>query len=319
MATALRALCLALGLALTQACDHHPAKSEHGGEAPIEESLDADKLARDLLSSLTENHPLVLEGSVPPLIGLRDFQDESRQKIDTQALQEKIRAAFLRTRRFRFTALTRPQDGKEWLPPDLLLSGRLRAGEGAEKPIDLSLKLVSVATAKVLWTENKRLALAAFAPETSAPKASAPNTSSKDAGSSAEGGGLPAIAESMIDEMIKVVGAEGVFEGAAKPPLALRRLKNYTEESVDAAGLEKEMRDALKRAGKFQLTTEAPAEGQRDWAPPQFLASARLKVIKKQKAGASELIFLFSLTLDKVESAETVWMAEKEIDQAELK
>lgn len=143
---------------------------------------------------------------------------------------------------------------------------------------------------------------------------------------------LQSITKAMVDDMIKVAGDEGIFDiDTRKPALALRTFRNDSGENVNMRDIQDKVRTALLRSRKFKFTTENPKdvleelEMQEDsglykngakkgnWTPPQYLVRGRLSAIKKENEDVKDVYFLFTMYLDNVETAESVWSIEKEI------
>jgi len=137
----------------------------------------------------------------------------------------------------------------------------------------------------------------------------------------------------VVSKMCQSLSTHPASEG--RPYITLRAVENRSGEYIDTQAITGKIRTALLQSGRFRFTTEKrqlkealeDVEMQQDtglykkegaakkgnWQPPQYRLWGRISAIRKSNEDVKDVFFRFEMNLDEIDSATTVWSAEKEI------
>lgn len=142
--------------------------------------------------------------------------------------------------------------------------------------------------------------------------------------------------KTLYNKFVKVDPKDWSPPGKDRPYIAVRRVKNMSDEHVDTKMVTNLLTEELLNSGQFRFTTElenkatlvdeieeqsesgAFKQNQRtakkgNWNPPEYFLTGRFSSIRKKKEGVEDVYFVFVLNLDAVNTATTVWTGSREI------
>lgn len=142
--------------------------------------------------------------------------------------------------------------------------------------------------------------------------------------------------KTLYAKFVKVDPKDWSIPGKERPFIAVRRVKNESDEHVDTKMVTDLLEEELLNSGNFRFTTEqkdkamlandvdsqqnsgAFKQNERtakvgQWNPPEYILTGRFTSIRKKKDGVEDVYFAFILRLDSINAATTVWTGTREI------